>query len=230
MASTTLTPQRALRRPRRLDARALFGLFLMLASVGGSVAFWTASTDTRAVLVATRDLPPGTTLAASDLAVSSVRVDDGIFGAAVPADEQATVIGRQLSEPVHAQQLLARAQLSGRPPLTAGQMVLTVPVSNATAAGGLIRPGDAVQIMATTSKGRPESRTTVVLPRVTVFDVGHDQQTTVINTGTSDDADRFSRASVSSLTLIVSQQQALQLAVARWNSDIDVALLPPEGA
>ena len=230
MVSTTLTPKRALRRPRRLDARALFGLFLMLVSVGGSVAFWTASTDTRAVLVATRDLPAGATLASSDLAVASVRVDDGIFAASVPADEQIEVVGRQVAEPVHAQQLLARAQLSRRPLLNPGQMVLTIPVSAATAAGGLIRPGDAVQVMATTNKGRPESRTTVVLPRVTVYDVGHDQRTTVINTGSSDDADRSAAGSVSVLTLIVSQEQALQLAVARWNSDLDVALLPPDGA
>jgi hypothetical protein len=30
--------------------------------------------------------------------------------------------------------------------------------------------------------------------------------------------------------LIVSQEQALQLTVAKWNGDLDVALLPPEGA
>ena len=79
MATATLTPKRALRRPWRLDPRAVFGLFLMLVSVGGSVAFWTASTDTRAVLVATRDVPAGATLVASDLVVASVRVDDAIF-------------------------------------------------------------------------------------------------------------------------------------------------------
>jgi Flp pilus assembly protein CpaB len=229
MATTTLTPKRALRKPWRIDPRALFGLFLMLVSVGGSVAFWTTSTDTRAVLVATRDRPTGATLRSSDVAVTNVRVDDEIFVAAVPADEQQAVVGRQLAEPLHAQQILARAQLSGRPPLGQGQMALTIQVSANTAAGGRIHPGDSVQVLATTNKGRPESRTTVVLPRITVYDVGQDERTAVINTGGSDDVDSDTASSVSSLTLIVSQEQAVQLSVAKWNADLDVALLPPEG-
>lgn len=230
MASTTLTPQRALRRPRRLDARALFGLFLMLVSVGGSVAFWTTSTDTRTVLVATRDRPAGATLRSSDLAVANVRVGDEILAAAVPADEQHEVVGRQLAEPLHAQQILVRAQLSGRPPLAQGQMALTIQVNANTAAGGRIRPGDSVQVLATTNKGRPESRTTVVLPRITVYDVGQAERTAVINAGGSDDVDSDTASSVSSLTLIVSQEQAVRLSVAKWNADLDVALLPPEGS
>jgi len=230
MATTMLTPKRALRKPWRVDPRALFGLFLMLVSVGGSVAFWTTSTETRAVLVATRDVPAGAMLVASDLAVANVRVDDAIFAAAVPAEEQTMVVGRPLGERMHAQQLLARAQLSGRPPLKSGQMALTIQVSADTAAGGLIRRGDSVQVLVTTNKGRPESRTSVVLPRITVYDVGHDERATVINTGDSNNTDGAEDGMVSSLTLIVSQEQALQLAVAKRNGDLDVALLPAEGA
>lgn len=230
MVSSTLTPKRALRKPWRLDPRAVFGLFLMLVSIGGSVAFWMASTDTRAVLVVTRDRPAGATLSPSDLAVANVRVDDAIFAASVSADNQASIVGHQLAEPVHAQQLLARAQLSSRSPLMPGQMALTIPVGPNTAAGGRIRPGDSVQVLATTNKGRPESKTTVVLPRITVYDVGQDERGAVINTSSSGEADHDSGGPVSFLTLIVSQEQALQLAVARWNGDLDVALLPPEGA
>ena len=109
-------------------------------------------------------------------------------------------------------------------------MALTIQVSANTAAGGRIRPGDSVQVLATTNKGRPESRTTVVLPRITVYDVGQDERTAVINTVGSDDVDSDTASSVSSLTLIVSQEQAVQLAVAKWNADLDVALLPPEGS
>jgi Flp pilus assembly protein CpaB len=230
MASTTLTPRRALRKPWRLDSRALFGLFLMLVSIGGSIAFWATSTDTKAVLVATRDRPTGAMLGASDVAVANVRVDDAIFAAAVPAEERAAVVGRQLAGPLHGQQILARAQLSGRPPLMPGQLAMTIPVSTDTAAGGLIRPGDSVQIVVTTNKGRPESRTSVVLPRVTVYEVGREDQSTVINTSDQDDADIGDRGSISSLTLIVTQEQGLQLTVAKRNGDLDVALLPAEGA
>jgi Flp pilus assembly protein CpaB len=109
-------------------------------------------------------------------------------------------------------------------------MALTIQVSSNTAAGGRVRPGDAVQVLATTNKGRPESKTTVVLPRITVYDVGKDERGAVINTGGSGDVDRDDAAAISSLTLIVSQEQALQLTVAKWNGDLDVALLPAEGA
>ena len=44
-----------------------------------------------------------------------------------------------------------------------------------------------------------------------MYDVGQDERGAVINTSGSDDADHDSSASVSFLTLIVSQEQALQL-------------------
>ena len=221
---------RAIRQPRRLDPRALVGLFLVVVATGGSVAFWTASSDTRAVVVATRELPTGATIRATDLAVAHVRVDDAIYQAAVPAEALATLIGRQLAQPAHAHQVLARVQVSGRPALGPGQLALTIPASAATAAGGRLQPGDAVQVLLTTNKGKPDSQTSVVLPRVTVYEVGYDERLTVVNTTAS--AEEAGRAAVpgplSSLTLIVSQDQAQQLAQAKWNGELDVALLPAE--
>ncbi len=164
MAATALSPTRALRRPRKLDLRAVIGICLTVMAVGGSIAYWGVTSDTRAVVVATRDLPVGATLDAGDLAVARVRVDDGIYAAAVPADELSTLAGRQLAEPVHAQQLLVRGQVSSRPLLGANQLAMTIAVSPESAAGGRLRPGDAVQVLVTTNKGKPESKTTVVLP------------------------------------------------------------------
>ncbi len=228
MATAVLTPTRALRQARRLDLRAVFGLFLLLVATGGSIAFWSASSDTRAVLVATRDLPAGATLKLMDLAIARVRLDDAMYQAALPADAQGTVIGKQLAEPVHAQQLLVWAQVSSRPPLGPDQVALTIPVKAETAGGGRVRPGDDVQVLLTTNKGKPESRTTIVLPRVRVYDVGHDEHLTVVNTsGSSDLSTRPDvRGPLSSLTLLVTQDQGLQLAQARWNGELDVALLP----
>lgn len=228
MAVTTLTPARALRQPRRLDARVLVGIALLLAATGGWLVFWTSATDTRPVVVATRDLPAGAILSASDLTVAQVRVDDAIYDAAIPAEQMAGLVGRQLSEPAHAQQLLVGPQVTSRPQLGPEQMAITVPVSTRTAAGGRIRPGDEVKVLVTLNKGKAEARTSVVLDRATVYDVGHDEQTAVVNTT---GADRGARSALSgpptSLTLVVNQEQALWLAAARWNGDLDVALLPP---
>src|SRR5262245_21628419 len=99
-ASAALTPARALRRSRRLDPRALAGLLLLLVATGGSVLFWRSVDDTQPVLVATRDLPPGATLAAGDVAVARLRADATVLGAALPADALEPSVGRQLAEPV----------------------------------------------------------------------------------------------------------------------------------
>jgi pilus assembly protein CpaB len=223
MASIALSPARALRRPRRLDMRAIFGLFLLLVAVIGSVAFWSASASTTTVLEATRDLPAGAMVTSADLAIARVRVDDATYQAAVPAGELSTVVGKQLTDPLHAHQILARAQLSSHLPLSKNQMVLTIPVNADTAAGGHVRAGDVVEVLVTTGKDTPAPRTHVVLPRVAVYDVGHDQSLTTVSTNSSTSS---APGSVSSLTLIVTQQQALALAQAKWAGQLDVALRP----
>src|SRR5919199_6001773 len=106
MAVMTLSPPRALRRPRRTDPRAIVGVFLTLAALGGSVAYWAGTSDTRGVVVAARDLPAGASLRASDLSVSYMRLDEAVYRAAVPADALDSLVGRELAEPMHAQQLI----------------------------------------------------------------------------------------------------------------------------
>lgn len=229
MASTTLlSPTRALRQPRRLDLRAVFAVFLFLLATGGSIAAWSAMSDTQAVLVATRDLPAGATIGPTDLAVARVRLDDALYQAAVPARELDRLVGRPLAEPVHTRQLLVRAQLSTHPPLGPNQLALAIPVNAHTAVGGRLRPGDRVQVLVTIEPGKPAARTTVVLPRVTVFDVGYDERAAVVRTAGSDASGRATQGPIAWVTLILSPEQAVQLAQAKWAGELDLALLPPQ--
>jgi len=234
MATVTLTPARAARRARRVDRRVLAGIVLAMVASGCSFLFWGASTETRSVLVAVHDLPSGATLGAGDVTVARVHLTDPLYQAAIPSTEQTTLLGTQLSEPIHAHQVLVHAQFPARPALGPGQLGLTIPISPETAAGGHLHAGDAVQVLLTLNKGKPESRTTVVLPRVIVLDVGYTQQSTVVNTtGAAESANRSTDSGpVTSLTLMVTQDQAIQLAQARWSGDLDVALLPstPSGS
>jgi len=161
--ATALSPARALRQPRRIDWRALFGIFLTLVAVGGSIFFWTESSDTRSIVVATRDVPSGSTLTLADLAIARVRVDDTLYQAAVPAEDLSTLTGKQLSEPIHAHQVLVRAQVSQRPSLGRDELALTIPISPETAVGGSLRPGDAVELLVTINKGAGQGRTPVAL-------------------------------------------------------------------
>ena len=220
MAATVLTPVRALRRPRHLDFRAVLGFLLLLVAVAGSVAFWSASSGTQAVIIATRDLPVGTTLSAGDLAIARVRVDPSIYQQTVPASGLIQVIGKQVSEPVHTDELLIRPQISSGPMLSPKRMALTIPVSADTAAGGHIRPGNWVEVLATTGRSTPETHTTVVLRKVKVFDVGYEAGSTISASGNT----VGSTTAPIWVTLIVSQQQAIKLAQARWAGQLDVAL------
>ena len=225
VAVISVSPTRALRRPLRLDVRALVGILLMLVATGGSIAVWNTEQDTREVLVLARDLPAGATLQQSDLNVTRARLDDPVYNAAYSRAALSSLVGKQLAEPAHVNQLLVRSQISTRPRLDEGQMVLAIPVRTDSAAGGRIRAGDAVAIIATDSKnGASSSR--IVLPRVTTYEIGRDQGSSF---GTSSASSSQANAGpVSWITVIVSEEQAVQLAQARWSGDLDVALLPPQ--
>jgi Flp pilus assembly protein CpaB len=226
MAVATLTPARALRRPRRADPRALIGVCVTLVALAGSVAFWVTSSDARPVLVATRDLPVGSTLRASDLTIAYVRMDDALYRAALPADMLDTLVGRQLGEPLHAQQLLARAQVATKVGLAADQVAMTIPARPESAVDGRLRPGDAVQVLVTVvDKTRNEAHTRQILDRAQVFEVGRDQS--LGSSSTTAETDGPARGSIASVTLAISAEQARQLAEARRTGELDVLLLPP---
>jgi pilus assembly protein CpaB len=229
MAVATLTPARALRRPRRTDPRALVGVFLTLAALAGSVAFWVSTSDARAVLVASRDLPAGATLRSSDLSVAYVRMEDGLYRAALPADMLDSLVGRQLGEPIHAQQVLARAQLTDPLGLGPDQVAITIPARPDSAAGGRLHKGDAVQVLMTVAdKARNEVHARAVLERAQVFDVGRDQS--FASSGLTSEPAETSRGAITSVTLAVTADQARQLAEARRTGDLDILLLPPPQA
>jgi Flp pilus assembly protein CpaB len=227
VAVAILTPARAaLRRPRRADPRALIGVFVTVAALAGSVAFWVGSSDARPVLVAARDLPIGSTLRASDLTVAYVRMDDALYRAALPADMLDALVDRQLGEPVHAQQVLARAQVANKVGLSADQVAITIPARPESAVDGRLRPGDTVQVLLTViDKTRNEAHTRQILERAQVFAVGREQS--FGSSGTTAEADAAPRGSVASVTLAITAEQARQLAEARRTGELDVLLLPP---
>lgn len=217
-------PARALRRPRRTDPRLVAGGLLTLIGVLGAAIFWSGASEGQALVVSTRDLPAGARLGTGDLAVVRVRLSDSMLRSTVPAAEQASLLGRELAEPVHAQQLLVRAHLAGRPLLSGDQRAMTIAVGPDRAAGGLVRPGDAVMVLAS-PRPPADAGAEVVLPRVTVYEVGYDERAAGLAPAPGG---RPRRLPVSSLTLLVTDVQALQLAKARARADLDVALLPPD--
>jgi Flp pilus assembly protein CpaB len=227
MAVATLSPARALRRPRRADPRALIGIFLTLAALAASVAFWAGASDARPVLVAAHDLPVGSTLRASDLTVAYIHMDDVVYAAAVPADRLSGLVGHRLAEPMHAQQVLAGAQVADRSGLAPDQVAITVPAKPDTAVGGRLQAGDAVRVYLTVAdKARGEIHTRTVLERASVYEVGRDQNFGS-SSSLSNDPDAAQRGAIATVTLAVSHADALALAEARHTGDLDIVLLPP---
>ena len=224
MTTPPLTIARALRPPRRLDLRLLTGLLLALIALGGSLAFWTTTRDTRDVLVLTHDLPAGSVLTPADLTTTAIRMDEPLYQAAVPADDLATVTGKQLAGPAYAHQLLVRAQLATHPLAQAGQVVATIAVTPESADGGHLQPGDAVQVLVTTGKGTPQVQTRVVLARAVVADLGFDQPTSVL--GSSQPASASDTGTIRWIALVVTPAEAQQLATAKWSGELDVVVLP----
>ena len=226
MAVATLSPARTLRRSRRADPRALVGIFLTLAALTGSVAFWVTATDARPVLIAARDLPAGAVLHASDLGVAYVKVDDGVYRAALPSDMLDSLVGRQLGEPVHAEQVLARAQLDSQLGLAPDQVAITIPAKPDNAVDGRLRPGDAVQVWVTiTDKTRNETHAHQVLDRAQIFEVGRETSLSTASAASTDGS-----GAITSITVAVTPDQARQLAEARRSGELDILLLPPADA
>jgi pilus assembly protein CpaB len=154
-------------------------------------------------------------------------MDDAVYSAALPADLLESLVGRQLGEPVHAEQVLARGQLMSQFGLAPDQVAITVPARPDSAVDGRLRPGDWVQVLVTiTDKSRNEAHAHQVLDRVQVFEVGRDPSLASPGLSGSDSADS-GRGAISSLTLAVRADQAVQLAEARRTGELDIVLLPP---
>jgi Flp pilus assembly protein CpaB len=164
-------------------------------------------------------------------------MDDALYRAALPSDVLETLVGRQLGEPIHAQQVLARAQVGTKAGLAPDQVAITVAAKPDTAVGGRLRPGDAVQVLVTVvDKAHNEAHSRPVLERAQVFEVGRDVtfgSTSAGSTATiggSGEADSAPRGAIASVTLAVTADQARQLAEARRTGELDILLLPPAEA
>jgi Flp pilus assembly protein CpaB len=231
-----LTPEAADRKhARRLNARLVAGVLCVVAAFSGFLVFAASSSPrTHGVVVAVRDLPTGTRVRRTDLAVAQAQLADAQAQVFVPAEAVDTIDGQELLGPVAAQQFLARAQLTTaqRPTLQPGFVRMTVPVRPDTAVGGALRTGDLVTVLATTDKGKPTAQTRSVLDRVVVDQVG--QADTLTTTGTSAVSGDGSgpslplRASrpIAWVTLLVPEDRASSLALARWTGDIELIQLP----
>lgn len=160
---------RVSRLPRLLQPQPLTGLVLVLVALAGYWAVYNGAAARTPVLVATRDLPAGATLAPRDLRVARLAGDDEMIAALVPAHEREAVAGRRLSSPLLADQPLPRAALAAR---ARGAAAFTLAVPALHALGGELQPGDRVTVLVTYGSGEGAAHARAVARGLTVLAVG----------------------------------------------------------
>lgn len=143
--------------------RRLAVALLLCVATGIAVQQLTPAPEKRvSVLVAARDLPPGTGLAASDFTTMEVPPDLAISGS---SNSISTLVGRQLASPLAKGQipsessLLGPGLLTGSPPGSAA-----VPLRMADASSiQLLSPGQLVTVVLTSAGSYDEARPSQVL-------------------------------------------------------------------
>ncbi len=225
MATTTARRRwMGLAAPARLDGRMLLGVALVAASVVGGLLFWGSTSETVPVLVAARDIPAGHTIQADDLSVTRVRLEGSLSSLAVREGELDQVTGRTAGTAIHAGEMVVWPYLASVPVIGPNDAAVTVPVEADAVYPGL-RPGDTVAVLATTNKGKPESRTVTLLERAVVYHVSVEPGHIAIGRGA--DGSEEERG-LTNVTLVVPKSEAERLAHAVVNGDVTLALLAPE--
>lgn len=163
---------RAIARTRRIDLRVVVGLLLFILGILATSGLVRQAKERTPVLVATRQLEAGETLGSGDLRVAELGLESGV--ATVPANELDAVVGRVLTAPLEAGQVLAPDAATSGPSLADGQVAVSVAVAPSHAAGGSLRAGDRVMLLGTTEPNRLTARTTVLLSEVELIAVGQE--------------------------------------------------------
>jgi hypothetical protein len=139
---TVASPQpRRLRTPKWLDVRLAAGLALLLGAVLLGAKVVSAADATTPMWAAAHDLAPGSVLTDGDLTAVRVRLSEG---AGLYLEEKTRPVGRTLSRPVSAGELLPQRALTATVPGT----TVTVPLSAANAPK--ITRGERVELWVTT--------------------------------------------------------------------------------
>ena len=201
----------------------LLGVALVALSVVGGLLFWGAARETVPVLIADSALPPGHVIQSSDLSIAQVKLDDRLSSLAIPEADRNAVVGRVVGNDVHAGAMLLWPDLATGSVLGQNEVAMTVPVQ-AEAVYSRIRPGDAVAVLATRDKDRPQSQTVTLLERAVVYDVTFEPGRLTVGRSADDEEAR----GLTNVTLIVPRAEAERLAHAVVNWDLTLALLPPE--
>jgi Flp pilus assembly protein CpaB len=208
------------------------GVFLVLALAAGGIYY--ASTRETTVLVAKGDLRVGISITESSVAARRVHPGDVPPGSATRTTD---VVGKFVSWPILDGQFIpTRALARDRASLIAGGLsipagfhALSVPVTPAEAAGGVLRPGDLVDVLAVAKNQAPGASpapATMLGKRVLVLGMRTDQGQALDVSGGSGTVRglNFSSNRIASVVLAVAPEDEERYAAAAAVSNFTVVL------
>jgi pilus assembly protein CpaB len=190
-------------------------------------------TKTVQVMGAARDLSAGTKLRKGDLKVISIPAKDqprGVF-----ADEKA-LLERTLLFPVGVNEAVTMNRLAAvggvegvAAIIPSGKRAVSVQVTDATSAAGLIQPRAHVDVIYTRSGSINEAVSKVVLEDVVVLSVGRSTEVAQTDPKTAVAATNVNQSSTQSraVTLLVNADDAAKLELAKNNGKIGLVLRNP---
>lgn len=186
----------------------MVGVALVVVSVVGGVRLASAADRTVAVVASARDLPANHTLVPEDLRVAHVNASDAVLDGLVRTDDISSLSGQVLLFPLEADALIGRSSLADAP--TSGPEI-TVPVTPEHALGGRIQLGDRVDVLGSFNDPGTGARTLTIATDAVVVELVRGEGLFGQREG-----------ALSALTLSVTPDEALPLAFAIRNADLDL--------
>lgn len=203
--ATATAPRRRARRLPRVDTRLVVGLLLVALSVIGGLRLAGTGETSVVVYTAARDLPAGHRLEPGDLATTRLRAQDAVLDRLVRGTAP---VDRVLQEPLAEGDLVPGAALGTA---TGAGREITIPIGAEHALGGVLQPGDRVDVLASFDKGTETAKTLTIAARAQVIDVVR-----------SDGLFGQREGELSAITLGVQPDDAVLVAFAVRNGEIDI--------
>jgi len=174
-----LSSARAFRPVRRVNTRFVVAAGLAVLSVLALlVGLSMVVPETNAVLQATRDLPAGTVIQASDITAVNARLPDSMARAVYGAAGADQLIGRRVAARIGAGEMLTPTQFAVQHVSVApGRVQITIPVEPYTASAGAVGPGDFVVVYASPRQATSMQTATTLVEQARVVAVGRSDQT-----------------------------------------------------
>jgi len=201
--------------------RLVAGLVLVAVAVGGGITLWREAQVTVPYVATTRAISAGHVLEAGDLQLVQARLEGPLAALAVGETGLETLVGQTAASSIPAGALVLRPQLGSGPVLGPDDVAVTVPVE-ADAVYPRLRRGDLVAVTATSDRGKPQSLTTTLLERATVYDVALESNRVSLGGGDDEDDGRLTN-----VTLLIPRSEAEDVAHAVVNADLTLLLLAP---